>query len=208
MAEAAGGVRFPREERVDPRVAQARETLEQIYPGIGELYQLREYLTNMVRTLQGAKVDPRQLGELPALFSSVETQWRRHGASVLQPIHTEIAKAMNLERLSPRQANNVTNDFLSWLEADRTGERAHRYTNGDPALTQEYLDDYRSHFIQPFSIAGAPKPPAAAGLPPAPRGSGAPMAPGGGAPPAAAKDMDQAASDAWANLQAQLAGSR
>lgn len=205
MAEAAAGIQFPAEPtRLDPRVQEARASLERIMPGINQFYEVMPYLMQMAQQMQGAKIDPRQLSALPDVFSSVDVQWKQHGANQLKPIYDAIAQDYGVDSLNPRQRDNVTRDFIDWLEADRTGARAERYTQGDPNLRGEYLSDYRGAFIHPLQRTGAPgagaPPPRAAGLPPAPRSGGG--APPVGAPPAAPTDLDAAADASWVSFRA------
>lgn len=202
MAEAAAGFRLPdREPEVDPQVAAARQQLEHVFPGINQLWQMRDYLSEMVGSLQRARFDPRQFAQLPDLYSSNDTNWRRHGAAALAPLHSAIAQDLGVERLTKRQSDAITRDFIAWLEEDRTGARMDRYTAADQTLGDEYLTDYRGSFIQPLQRVAGPGIPAGGRppLPPAPRGAGVPPAPP--AAPARAKTLDEAVDDAYTGFQ-------
>lgn len=202
MAEAAGGVRFPTEEPLNPAVVEARRQMELVYPGIGQLYDNLPYLMQMISTLQGSQVDPRMFGSLPQLFSSTEATWRQHGANMLRPIHSAVAQDLGLPALSERQARTITRELIDWIEEDRTGARSTRYANGDPALAEEFLTDYRSAFVHPLQRGGGGTPPASRpSLPPAPRGGGAPPPP---APPAGnvPKTLDEATDAAFTTFAA------
>lgn len=202
IAEAAAGFRIPEPEApLDPRVVQARNQLEQIYPGIGRLMQASQWMLNAFGPLmQDQNFDPRLFSRLPDMASSVDMTWSRHSASVLDPVYASVAQAMSLDALTDRQRNAVTRDFIAWIDQDRTGQREARYNRADKTLTDEYISDYQSAFIHPLQrIPGAPAgiPPAprpAASLPPAPRGGG-PAAPPAPAP--APANLDEATDRVW-----------
>jgi len=205
MLEAGTGVRMPERQAPVPReIQEARQTMERIYPGMGEFHAVMPYLMQVAKSLQGANVDPRQLSGLPDIFAGTQHQWERHATTTLEPIHAAIAQDYGLQQLTPRQARTITQDFVSWIEEDPT--RQARYTRGDRNLGTEYLNDYRTGFINPLratsAAAGVQAGARAAGLPPAPRSSG--MVP----PPAPKPELtpDQVHDAAWQQFSASLQG--
>lgn len=208
IAEAAAGMGFPEPERpLAPEIAQARQTLERVLPGITQFHQAMPYLMQIAEQLQQARVDPRMFARYGDVVASTDAGWRRHSSNVLKPIHTAIATSMGMETLTKRQSNAATREFITWIDEDRSGARESRYNDADESLVAEFLDDYNQTFIhplqrQPAGGPGAPAIPPRQTLPPAPRGGGPGAPPAPAAPP---KDLDEATTRAWNGWRSAIA---
>jgi hypothetical protein len=206
MLEAGTGVQIREQEQIRPEIAQARQRLDAVYPGMSTLMSAAPVLMQIAQVLSENRIDPNLLAQLPNVSAGMEHQWERHAQSVLEPIHSAIAQDYGLQNLTPRQARTITQDFIAWVE--EMPERAQRYTRGDRSLPTEYLDDYRSGFITPLrtqtGAAAVTAGSRVAGLPPAPRTSGIAPPP----PPQAPLTEDQVHDAAWTQFNAALAGTR
>jgi len=109
------------------------------------------------------------------MASTHESIWAGRGKQTMDAIYTAVAKDYNVAELAPFQRTTIGNAFMGWLQSDP--RLVERYMGQDPRLTEEFLTEYRSGFIDPVrrgTQAGDAS--TAAGnrhLPGAPRGGGA-----------------------------------
>jgi hypothetical protein len=83
-------------------------------------------------------------------ISQEQRQWQRHGKQQLATIYTDVADAMNIEKLDADQQQDLKDTFTSWLKGKTTSElRAsngeesatlNRYEEGDPELLKEFVE--------------------------------------------------------------------
>jgi hypothetical protein len=92
-------------------------------------------------------------------ISQEQRQWQRHGKQQLATIYTDVADAMNIEKLDADQQQDLKDTFTSWLKGKTTSElRAsngeesatlNRYEEGDPELLKEFVTSYVKRWVEP-----------------------------------------------------------
>lgn len=208
MLEAGTGVNIREREEVPPHVAEAREAFAQVYPGLAQLEQAAPGILKLVEAL-GGNFDLSMLQRLPEVFSATEHSWAQQGRAVLNTIYSTLQKDFGVESLSDRQRHVIGSAFQGWLREDQA--RVERYSMNDPKVVDEFIDEYRTGFINPFRRAADARTMGAgnrnANLPPAPRSSG--VAPPAGGAPNDNSNPDAVHDRAWSAFQnATAAGSR
>jgi hypothetical protein len=177
----------PREPQ-DPRRAEAREALLEVFP---ELRQM--------------------IDQMPQLATSQQRAEARVVNQTLSTIYSEAATILGVEKVNPFQESVLAQSFLGYLQA--TPEMARRFDMGDPRVVQEFLSEYRKNFLDPARRSGqAPNAPQGGNrppiggnrgnLPPSPQPSG--VIPGGGGN-GQQPTGDQRLSGAFAALRQQMA---
>ncbi len=167
MIEAGTGFRMPPpQEPVDPEMLQAQAALRRIMPA--------SWLRAIERMEQHGDAVEQLAGRAPELMSTTDQIWARHGRETLQNVYSGLAEAYGTDELSEEQSAHVGRAFISWLQSDQ--RLLHRYEQGDPAVVTEFVNSWRTGFVEPARrVAQAPGARAAAGnrnLPPAARPSG------------------------------------
>ncbi len=204
MLEAGTGVTIPgRPEPMDPETRQAQELFLQVFPQFAPLVQNPKAIERLMAIAEQIQ-DPAILARLPEAVTAADHSWQQHGRQVLGAIYKDIATDFGVAALEPRRQQAIGREFRAWLEAEPT--RVQRYVQADPALTQEFVTDYRTQFIDPFRRAAdagqMQQGSRAAGLPPAPRGGGSGVPQAAGSAPPAARTADQVHDDAWNSFRA------
>jgi hypothetical protein len=200
MLEAGTGVNLREPQRVDPVVQEARQAFEQVFPGAGEFFAKgMPLLMKLAATLEQNNIQPDAFARIPDIASATDHQWRQHGRQALNTIYGQMAKDYGVESLSPYQQRVLGSAFTDWLSQDV--ERQERYANSDPAITTEFLTEYRTGFVDPLrrsaDAATMQRGRATGALPAAPRAGGQPP------PPAApANRGDDVHDRAWAAFAA------
>lgn len=176
----------PREPQ-DPRRAEAREAILDVFPELRQVFD-----------------------QLPQLANSQQRAEQRVVNQTLSTIYTEAATMLGVERMNPFQESVLSQSFLGFLQS--TPELARRFDGGDPRVVQEFLSEYRKQFLDPVRRSGqAPNAPVAprapiggnrGNLPPSPQPSG--VIPAGGAPNQG-QTGEQRLSGAFAALRQQMA---
>lgn len=205
MLEAGTGVRMREEQRVDPAVTEARQAFESVFPGAGKLFDNLPKLMAFMEALDKGGVDPAMFSRLPDALQATDHQWEQHGRRTLDTVFTAMAKDYGATALSPYQQRVIGSAFTDWLQQDAA--RQDRYANADPKLTDEFLTEYRSGFVDPLRRSADAdtirRGQLNGNLPPAPRGGGQPP------PPAQPPPTPEQVHDrAWATFAAAQAGGR
>lgn len=196
MLEAGTGVRMREEARVPPEVQEAQRVFASVFPGVAQLESIAPLILQFMQAMQQGGVRPEAFAQLPQVIESDGWRWAQQGRQTLDTIHAAVAKDYGLETLTPRQQKVVGTAFMDWLQEDPA--RTQRYTLSDPRLTDEFLTEYRTGFVDPLrrasdaaAMAGGNR---NAGLPRAPRSGGMVPPP---AAPAAPLTADQVHDNAW-----------
>jgi hypothetical protein len=115
----------------DPRKAQMREAIAELFPELKEIGQLRE-----------------QAGQGGAAEAA---HWRRHGHDMTRQAVSGLAKGMGREvkDMPANTRERVSRELLGFIRSDRSGERNARYEDGDPSLIDEFVADLTGFWIQP-----------------------------------------------------------
>lgn len=185
MLEAGTGVTLRQPENIDPRIADAREAFEQVFPGSGEFFtRALPRLMQLAQAMEQGNISPEMFQRLPDALSATDHQWRQHGRQVLNTVYSEMAKDYGVESLSPYQQRVLGTAFTDWLSQDV--QLQERYANNDPNLVKEFLTEYRSGFVDPLrrsaDAATIARGRMTGALPAVPRTGGAPPPPASPAP--------------------------
>ncbi len=86
-------------------------------------------------------------------------QWQRHGNQQVAAISEQVADALGMDKLSPRQESTLRTAFTAWLKSTAAQEfqasngqgsdTLRRYEDGDPSVIQSFTTEYVADFITP-----------------------------------------------------------
>lgn len=85
-------------------------------------------------------------GKAPNWDRETDSYWNRVADQTRAQLHRHVAQVMNVKKLDPETASIVTDGFISWVKADRTGERNFRYEGQDGSLITEFWKFFTGRF--------------------------------------------------------------
>lgn len=110
----------------------------------------------LIKELFGVDLDPaalaRALQNGSAAGDVVEQHWNNHRTAVLADVTAGVIEALNVEKLSPRQAARVEAAFQAYVRegvAADNAEFTRRYEARDPELVSAFVKEFTEDFVEP-----------------------------------------------------------
>jgi hypothetical protein len=146
-------------------VREARGAFAEVMPGLASLEDRAQDIAAL----------PDKITQIEQTLADIAAQlefgWRRDGRQSLSDIQGRLVKELGVDKLNPFQQRTISGAFQAWLEDDSTNARLDRYAYRDPGLFDEFMNDWKSGFADPYrrlAQAGGGGGPNAARLPAAP----------------------------------------
>jgi hypothetical protein len=93
--------------------------------------------------------------EAPAMKTETDRYWERVARSTTNRLMTHTATELGVKKLDPETRDIVRDAFVSWVKADKTGERNDRYEGSDETLIGDFWTFYRARFVGSARSANA-----------------------------------------------------
>lgn len=82
-------------------------------------------------------------------------EWDNYAKSTLSTIHDKYASLLSNGTkkgadLPEETRQTITDNFVAWVMKDGTGQRVQRYNSKDGALIEEFVNDWKKTFIEPW----------------------------------------------------------
>lgn len=131
----------------DPRSARLRDTIYSLLPGLKELLARHKDVLGFVDAA-------------PALGETNKAYWQGVAARSVETLHSGVARLLlgpdkGSKDLDPEIADDIRDQFIRWVEADKTGGRVQRYESQDANLVPEYLRVFQTRYLDPARRSAA-----------------------------------------------------
>jgi hypothetical protein len=138
----------------DPAAAEEEQLRAALYKLVPGLKHLEKFTAEQLEDVMDAANTAR---------SASSAQWERHALGMLESAETEIAKAMGIEKLTPRQTQRIRSAYIEEAEqaaqararATQAGDAPDatnfltRHERGDKTLVAEFVKNYLDDWFEP-----------------------------------------------------------
>lgn len=119
--------------------------LVEVNPKLAKAIELAERAGDIEGLLEQAKQEKTRQAE----------EWDRYAKSTLGTIHDEYAKLLSngtktAKDLPEETRQSITDNFVAWVMKDPSLARVNRYNSKDSTLIQEFVNDWKRTFIEPW----------------------------------------------------------
>lgn len=204
MIEAGTGFKMPQPPTAEDREReQVRNFFRQVMPELSILERLKPEIIDQLEDFLN--------NERPTLRTGMSQLYARDGHAVLDELDTAVAKVygVDVDKLDPDTRNELTDQFIRWVEADPGRMALSNRRQGGVQLVDQFIKAWSARYVDPFRRAAAApavaQARANAGLPNPPKPSGM-VAPGSA--PRKPKTDDEVHDDAYRSFAAAMGGSR
>lgn len=121
--------------------------LQNIVPELAPLLQHPEALTQVLELARSGRL--QEFGQTGDAF------WHRHALDTARGAAQKFATAAGItaDKLPKGFEQRIAQQMMSFIQADRTGQRYQRYEGGDPTLVDEFVTELQEVWLNPFRVA-------------------------------------------------------